>query len=304
MGPAGLAIGGAIMLGSVLAANWDKWGVKDFFNDNVSNAFKDTTKWFGKQGKSIGKFFSNMFKKSSRFDESKVTSLNYASVNTTNTISNSFTAGSTVASGGFQSNYRGNGAATGLVVSGLNHLATRMNSIQEMQSGDKYSNNGEVFGSQEELDGYINNNIGNVGGIEKALSTNISLATGDNLPSGYSLVDNDIIGPNGRAGGITVPNGFKSSKIFIAPSLKGDYFGKVGAAKMGIVHEMLHGYHLYKGLANYNRYSEFATSTYTYAYLKAYGSPHGASYYLSNVQAVPRSFSWRNLPSIINTGLK
>jgi RHS repeat-associated protein len=107
MGPAGLAIGGAIMLGSVLAANWDKWGVKDFFNDNVSNAFKDTTKWFGKQGKSIGKFFSNMFKKSSRFDESKVTSLNYASVNTTNTISNSFTAGSSVASGGFQSNYRG-----------------------------------------------------------------------------------------------------------------------------------------------------------------------------------------------------
>jgi hypothetical protein len=25
---------------------------------------------------------------------------------------------------------------------------------------------------------------------------------------------------------------------------------------------------------------------------------------LSNVQAVPRSFSWRNLPRIINTGLK
>ena len=32
--------------------------------------------------------------------------------------------------------------------------------------------------------------------------------------------------------------------------------------------------------------------------------PNVASYYLSNVQPVPRSFSWRNLPSIINTGLK
>lgn len=102
--PVALGAGIAIMVGSVLAAKWDDWRIKDFFNDNVSNAFKDTTKWFGKQGKSIGKFFSNMFKKSSRFDESKVTSLNYASVNTTKTISNSFTAVSTVASGGFQSN--------------------------------------------------------------------------------------------------------------------------------------------------------------------------------------------------------
>ena len=105
--PVALGVGIAIMVGSVLTAKWDDWKIKDFFNDNVSNAFKDTTKWFGKQGKSIGKYFSNLFKKSSRFDESKVTSLNYASVNTTNTISNSFTAGSTVASGGFQSNYRG-----------------------------------------------------------------------------------------------------------------------------------------------------------------------------------------------------
>ena len=112
MGPAGLAVGGAIMVGSVLAAKWDDWKIKDFFNDNVSNAVKDTTKWFGKQGKSIGKFFSNMFKKSSKFDESKVTSLNYASVNTTNTISNSFAAGSTVASGGFQSNYGGDGSGS------------------------------------------------------------------------------------------------------------------------------------------------------------------------------------------------
>ena len=108
--PVTFGVGAAIMLGSVLAANWDKWGVKDFFNNNVSNAVKDGTRWIGNQFKSVGKFFSNLFKKSSRYEVSNVTSLNYAAVNTTNTISNSFTAGSTASSGGFKSNYRGNGA--------------------------------------------------------------------------------------------------------------------------------------------------------------------------------------------------
>ena len=46
LGPAGLIVGGAIMLGSVLYANWDKWKIKDFFNDNVSNGFKDGVGWF------------------------------------------------------------------------------------------------------------------------------------------------------------------------------------------------------------------------------------------------------------------
>lgn len=176
------------------------------------------------------------------------------------------------------------------------------NLISAMQYG--YKNNGEVFGNQKELEGYINKNIGNLSQIEKILNTTINLATSDNLPSGYSLVDNDIIGPDGRAGGVTAPNGLNSSNIFIAPSLKGDYFGSVGMAKVGIVHEMLHGYHLSQGLSNYNTYSEFATSTYTYAYLNAYGSPDGASFYLPNVQPYPSLFSWRNLPNIINTGLK
>ncbi|MVX34620.1 hypothetical protein [Myroides sp. LoEW2-1] len=213
-------------------------------------------------------------------------------------------------SGGISSNIAGGnfwkGMRQGVIVAGLNHMANHVvgNSIQEMQNKYGYKNNGEVFGSQEELETYINKNIGNVRDIEKALSTDIKLATGDNLPSGYSLVDNKIIGPSGRAGGITAPNGLRSSKIFIAPSLKGDYFEHVGMAKVGIVHEMIHAFHLYKGLSNYNKYTEYAALTYTRAYLKAYGSPKGASFYFQNIRLVPGSFSWRFLPNIINTGLK
>ena len=81
-----------------------------FVGRNFESAFNDTTGWIGKQAKSVGEFFSNLFKKSSRYEVPQVAYVNYSAVNTTNTISNSLTAGSTAASGGFRSNYRGNGA--------------------------------------------------------------------------------------------------------------------------------------------------------------------------------------------------
>lgn len=120
-----------------------------------------------------------------------------------------------------------------------------------------------------------------------------------------TLIDNDLIGPSGRAGGVTVFNGNNSSKIFIAPSLKGDYFGAVRITSSGIVHETIHAYHLSKGLTkNYNSYSEAAASTYSYAYLKGYGSRNGASFYLPAIRSYPKEFSYTNLPNIIKTGLE
>jgi RHS repeat-associated protein len=168
-----------------------------------------------------------------------------------------------------------------------------------------YYNNGQVFSNQGELESYINKFIGNQDKIEKALKTCFILANENNLPNGYSFFDNDIIKPDGgRAGGVTVPMLKNSSNIFIAPSLKGDYFGNVRATSSGIVHESLHAYHLNRNLSNYNIYSEAAASTYTYAYLKAYGSSNGASFYYSEIIPYPKSYNWRNLPSFINTGLK
>ena len=111
--------------------------------------------------------------------------------------------------------------------------------------------------------------------------------------------------PNGsRSGGVTTAYGTNSSKTCIAPSLKGEYFGKVRLTSSGIVHEMLHANHIFKNLPYFNRYTEYAASTYTYAYLKAYGSAAGASFYLPNIMPYPQAYSWKNLPNIINTGIK
>lgn len=73
---------------------------------------------------------------------------------------------------------------------------------------------------------------------------------------------------------------------------------------MEIVHELVHTNHLFRGLACYNTYSEAAASMYTFAYLKAYGSRNGSSFYYKNLMNYPGVYSWRNLPSLINTGLK
>lgn len=168
---------------------------------------------------------------------------------------------------------------------------------------DQY-NNGEVFGSDGELHEYINNDIGDVRRIESQLNTTIRLATKSNLPESYFIVDNDIIGPDGRAGGITIPKGSNSSEILIAPSVKGEFYGSVQGTSMVIVHELLHAFHRSSGLSNYNSYTEFAASTYSFYYLKTHGNRETASFYLPNVKPYPRSYSWRNLPKIINPGVK
>ena len=46
--PVIFGIGVAIMGASVLANNWDKWHMKDFFNHNVSNGFKDAVNFIGR----------------------------------------------------------------------------------------------------------------------------------------------------------------------------------------------------------------------------------------------------------------
>lgn len=160
---------------------------------------------------------------------------------------------------------------------------------------------------QEELESFINKNIGDFDKIESALNTEIKLASAKNIPKGYTYVDDGIVNPKGiSAGGVTLPyneNGRRST-ILISPNSKGDYFGKIQATHMTIVHEFVHANHLLKGLANFNNYTEAAASMYTFAYLKAYGSRNGASFYYKNLKNYPQTYSWRNLPNVINPGIK
>lgn len=170
------------------------------------------------------------------------------------------------------------------------------------------SNNGDVFKTQAELENFISKNIGNFNLIESALKTEITLASPSNLPEGYTLREGGrMFKDNGSEVGGTTRNqndNGKLSKIFIPPSLKGEYYGKINGTKMAIVHELLHANHVFKGLQPFEKYTELAASTYTYTYLKAYGSANSALYYLPYVKPVPTSFSWRSLPNFINTGLK
>jgi len=87
MGPTGLIVGGAIMLGSVLYNNWDKWGIKDFFNNNVSDAVKEGTGWIRQQAKSVRDSFVGMFRKSMN---AKVINLPQYQVSGSNSINNGF----------------------------------------------------------------------------------------------------------------------------------------------------------------------------------------------------------------------
>lgn len=78
---------------------------------------------------------------------------------------------------------------------------------------------------------------------------------------------------------------------------------------MTIVHELIHANHRALELTNYKKYTEAAASTYTYVYLKAYGdggkiNKYYTDFYKTAIKPVPKSFSWRNLPSIINKGIR
>ncbi|HEX8576377.1 MAG TPA: RHS repeat-associated core domain-containing protein, partial [Flavobacterium sp.] len=271
-----------------VGTSWDKLRIKDWANRNIG--FRQ----FGDGLKSAGNFIANgissIFSGFGNFLERRLKSGASASVPLppTPAISNH------QLSSGWQNEGFGN--------SGMNYLGH--NSF-DMNVYD-YTNNGEIFKSQSDLENYVNKNIGNLNAIEKALNVDITLASKNNLPPGYSMKGNDLINDRGgRVAGTTsnIP-GHNNSIIYMAPSVKGDFFGKVGIASHAIAHELLHANHFFLGLPNTMLYTEAAASTFTFAYLKAYGSRNGAMFYYPNIKKYPQSFSWKNLPKIINIGIK
>lgn len=140
--------------------------------------------------------------------------------------------------------------------------------------------------------------------IEEILNTDVELATNNNLPSGYSLAENGLIKyPRGTAGGITVTSdsdGLKS-RIYMAPGLKD--FPKM-IRLMVFKHEFMHAWHISKGLPNYDKYTERATSTYSVVFVRAYDLKDYAKMWLNNVAPYPSIYSWREFNKIIPLWLK
>src|SRR5690606_2778878 len=129
------------------------------------------------------------------------------------------------------------------------HVQNYVNPSLNQDSGEVYSN-GVGFESDEDLHGYVNSNIGKVRSIQSDLKTSMSVATKDNLPKGFNLVGDDIYQSGDRVGGITIGKG-NSSRILIAPSAKGLYIGSVRVTTKIIVNELVHDYHISRGLREF-----------------------------------------------------
>jgi len=201
------------------------------------------------------------------------------------------------------------GGVIGASVGIFERLTLPSSDFQISQSAEY---NGDYFRSQEELDDFINKNIGDVDKIKSTLHTQFSLASETNLPPGYFYQDNfmynasngNLVGGNTTAlkGGWFSP--LKSNIIF-SPGAKGYFYNGKNATQMIIDHEFVHSYHFLKGLLN-PRYSESAASAYSLLYAKTYGMTSAYNIYRSAIIDYPGAYSWRNVLKlgILNMGIR
>lgn len=208
------------------------------------------------------------------------------------------------------------GAAAGSVLGGVTGALERLSIGDSDFEIPSDQNTGEYFKSQNELDQFIDNRIGNVNEIETNFNTDVSLASENNLPnSSYIFKDNLMYKPDQNGvlqlkGGSTKASGgwFSSLKshIYISPGIKGLYYSGVNVSQLAINHEILHAFHLTLGISNadYNRYSERATSAYSLIYSKAYNMNTLIPFFRSAVGDYPGIFSWRNLFGKLNLGIR
>jgi len=170
--------------------------------------------------------------------------------------------------------------------------------------GQQYADNAEM---RTDYDATIGAKDGmTLDQVEKKISANITLATDDNLPPGYSINEYGLLeAPGKMAGGVTATRyeGWFSqhvvSKTYMSPGIKGY---DLTIRNMIFKHEFMHVWH---ANLDYNMYnvSEHATSTFSYAYAKAYGLT--TFYYFKNaIGYYPAKYSWRQFGKIIPLWIK
>ncbi|MGN6212041.1 SpvB/TcaC N-terminal domain-containing protein [Parafilimonas sp.] len=211
----------------------------------------------------------------------------------------------------------GTGALIGGITGGIQGAIKRLSlkPVDSQLPGDP-SLTGETFDSQEQLDSYIDNHIGNTDQLESDFNTKVMLGNASDLPKGYTYdASNNMIynSKGGLVGGYTSDyrGGWFStlkSTIHISPGVAGYNSNGVNLAHMTIAHEFIHAYHINLGLGSniYNTYSEKAASSYSLVYSKAYNlSPWLTNAYRSLVGdgQYPKAYSWLNLIGKLNFGL-
>lgn len=217
------------------------------------------------------------------------------------------------------------GAISGAILGGVNGVIKRLSIKPHASTHTGTSPNGDQFMSQDELETFIDNNVGSLGLIESTYRTDIKLATYTVLPDGYSLnAKGELISLSGggRVAGTTTPvsnTGWFSplhSKVIIAPYVKGIPMSNGGSfAQNTIVHELIHAYHnmlVSSGMSTlsaYKNFTESAASAYDLAYYKYYGiDANRFRIARSGIVSLgyPSNFGWRNLlkSGLINMGIK
>lgn len=176
-------------------------------------------------------------------------------------------------------------------------------------SYDRYASTAEVRKD-------YNTNIGSRDGmsleqVEAKLRTNVRLADAGNLPAGNEInadglilsANKDAAGNRITAGALTRPKfsggiaNRGSSDIYIAPRIKGF---DLPMRNMAFKHEFMHAYHVGIGSkAQYYKYSERGTSTYSYVYTRNFGITYAMPWYKSQVLPYPSSYSWRVFSKIV-----
>ena len=175
-------------------------------------------------------------------------------------------------------------------------------------SGEDASEN-VIFESQEDLEDYVNNNIGNFEDISSKLSTSINLASPNYKPEGYTFQDDFMVNGRGaKVGATTTQTGGLftriKSQILVSPGLKGSISNGVSVTKLGLVHEFIHAYH-YANITKVNfTYSERAAYSYSLAYGKMLNlSEQTLNGIRRQIGWYPQEYSWRHVYDILGKTL-
>lgn len=176
---------------------------------------------------------------------------------------------------------------------------------------------GETYSSTADVRSDYNTNIGSIDHmsleqVEAKLKTTVSLADNTNIGSSYTINEyGQMTNPGGGTVGAVTFGRYEGrffarlvgSRIVIAPDTKA--LG-LNLRNMIFKHEFMHAWHMTMGdVSMINTYSEKATSSFSYVYVKAFNSGiRWENVYKANLGAHPLRYTWRTFNKIVPLWLR